>query len=273
MNKLTLVLATQRSGSTLLCKDMIGLGGLGLPKEHFKRLFGEHKKAEAKGNPLPRSEKDIVDFLRENGCSDDNPDVAGVKLMVGQSPMLCNFLGLPTSKDKSVTMQSVIDWAYANFDAVNLVVIIRESVLDQCISRAVARSTSVYHHRDTKRMKDVDPYEGKELDLDALNQMIIDLIPRVAKDNEVLHQIAKNNAGRALLVDYDYLAQHPNEAQQKLFDHAVANGFTPKKNQFDRILRKLIDKSKSQEIRASFEKFASEGNHNRKVKKLLETIK
>lgn len=46
MDALTLVIASQRSGSTLLCRDIESLGGMGAPREHFLDFLPGRRTAE-----------------------------------------------------------------------------------------------------------------------------------------------------------------------------------------------------------------------------------
>jgi len=84
IRRLVLVLASQRSGSTLLCRDIESLGGMGVPGEHFLDILGTNERSDL-------TEDDVMACI-EKGRDRKAPDVAGVKLMVNYAPKIDAYI-------------------------------------------------------------------------------------------------------------------------------------------------------------------------------------
>ena len=77
LGALTLVLATQRSGSTLLCRDIESLGGLGDPRESFLGLAEQAERESV-------SEDDVLKRIAR-GVTESDPGIGAVKGRRGSS--------------------------------------------------------------------------------------------------------------------------------------------------------------------------------------------
>jgi hypothetical protein len=234
----TLVLSSQRSGSTLLCRDIESLGGLGDPRERLLSL--------QRGSGVA-SEADVVERIAR-GATEEAPEVGAVKLMVGQAPAVATAVTRRTPRGQADAMRAVVEWATSRFDRVLLVVLVRNAV-DQAISRVVATSTDVFHATDAEQAR------AASLSLapaEVLNPRILDQLQRVLGQRRVLTEIAADYADRALLLGYGDLTGAVEETTARLVAHARAHGFHPRRSQVSRTLVKVLDAERSQELRESF---------------------
>lgn len=246
---LTLVIANQRTGSTLLGQDIASLGGMGVPKEHFLEILRASKTGEAEAH----TEADVLEMIAK-GAQEDAPHVGAVKLMVSYAPTIDAFIrgAPPVGQGKAV--QNIIDWARARFETVNLIVLIRENVLDQTISQTMARETQIWHRKETA-VEGGNPYADVDIKKKRLNLAILRALPAVMTRHEVLKRIAASNAEHCLTIDYDEMAASVEETSRKLVAHARANGLEPVNEVAKRKLRKLIDEDRSKEIKQGFRRF------------------
>ena len=84
---------------------------------------------------------------------------------------------------------------------------------------------------------------------------ILDNLPGVLRQNEILRDFARQNADRCLLVEYETLAADLAGTSARLVDQARKAGFTPARNIAERNLRKLIDAERAETIRSDFRRF------------------
>lgn len=245
LRAITLVIASQRSGSTLLCRDIESLGGMGAPKEHFLDILSGFKSGACKP-----TEQDVREMIAR-GATKKMPHVGAVKLMVNYAPKIDGFIRGAEPVGQFQAVQNIIDWAHASFEHVNLVALVRSNPLDQAISRAVARQTDIWHRR-ADVLAGEDLHEGADLNAKALNSAILRGLPNVISNSAVIRKIARSNSESCLLVQYEELANSVESTSKKITDHARKFGFSPKNERADRHLKKLIDDAKSQRIKADF---------------------
>lgn len=243
---LVLILASQRSGSTLLCRDIESLGGLGAPKEYFLSITGKNTRQGL-------NEQDVMQQIAK-GVQSADPSVAAVKLMVNYAPKIDAYIrgGEEVAGQKAI--QNILDWAQKRFDRVCVFALARDNSLDQAISRAVANVTDIWH-RSERALQGGDPYEGIKLPVNAVNIAILEALPQVVRQTRVIRQVAKANPEICQIVSYDRLAESVEDSSQLLIAHALKTGFQPTKTLAVRQLRKLIDADKSIEIKAAFKTF------------------
>ena len=239
LDALTLVLATQRSGSTLLCRDIESLGGLGVPRENFLGLA-----AQAENESL--SEPDVLARLAR-GATDDEPRTGAVKMMVGQAPTVDAVLRGGRPRGQQAALRHVVDWALDRFDRVFLVILFRNA-LDQAISHTVASSRGLFHATDAA---DVEA-AADALPSEELNPVILAQLQRFLAQRRLLAQVAEEYADRALLLSYDELTGATAQSTERLVTHARAQGFTPHRDAVTRTMVKVIDTDTSQRLRESF---------------------
>lgn len=239
LHSLTLVISSARSGSTLLCRDLSSLGGLGFPKEYLTGLDKQALQEKV-------SEKDVLERMAR-GCQDDAPGVAATKLMASQAVFTYEALTGRRASDRSETLPGVISWARERFDRVFLVFLVRNA-LDQAISRVVAESTGIYHSTDTAYRA----AKGEAPLADDINQEILRRLAWAHRERDALLAAHAAHADLGLLVTYDELTRHVGETTARLVAHARAAGFQIKNDVATRKLQKVISPERSTRIRESF---------------------
>lgn len=249
MRAITLVIASQRSGSTLLCQDIASLRGMGAPREYFLDILNQPK--QPKTSP---TEADVLACIAK-GIMPSDPATGAVKLMVNYAPKIDAFIRNTAPVAPPQALQNIIAWADASFDRVNLVALIRTNALDQAISRAVANLTDIWHRRSNQLPDGADPYAEKKLAPRVLNMAILDNLPSVLRQNAIIRDVARRHADRCLLIDYETLAASVEKTSERIVDHARAFGFEPGRSLATRDLRKLIEADRAAEIRNDFRKF------------------
>jgi LPS sulfotransferase NodH len=239
LHSLTLVLSSARSGSSLLCRDLRSLGGLGFPKEYLTGL-------DRQALQEPVSEEHVLERLAR-GCQDDAPGVAATKMMASQAGFTYAALSGHTEQNRSDALPKVISWARDRFDRVFVVFLVRNA-LDQAISRVVAESTGVYHSTHPDFGKSEDAAAATE----DLNTEILRRLPWAYRERSSLLAAYAAHANIGLLVTYEELTRHVDDTTSRLVSHARAAGFQVKNEVATRNLQKVISPERSSRIRESF---------------------
>lgn len=244
-HSLTLVLSSARSGSTLLCRDIASLGGLGFPREYLKG-FGAVARRRAV------TESDVLDRMTR-GARDDAPGVAALKLMVPQAAPAYRAIGgrqLPHGE----ALTQVVTWARQRFDRVFLVFLVRNA-LDQAISNVVARATGVFHSTDRAA---TDGSAGElPVDGDDLNRRILHHLVGVVRNQQILCAVHADHADLGLMLTYEDLTRDVEGTTRRLVGHARAQGLEVRREVVDRKLTKVLSDDRSAAIRSSFLDFLS----------------
>ena len=238
-HSLTLVLATSRSGSALLCRDLKSLGGLGFPEEHLTGLDKQVRRG-------PVSETDVLERLAR-GCQDDAPGVAAAKLLVSQAGFTFHALTGHPAESSSDAMLGVVSWARERFDRVLLVVLVRNA-LDQAISRAVAQATGIHHATD----RAYDALEATPPPADQLNEQILVELVSVERSRKPLHSVLSANADIALPVTYEELTAQGESTTSRIVARARAQGFEVRREVVKRRRGSTTGTDRSDEIREGF---------------------
>lgn len=243
-HSVTLIFASQRSGSKLLCDDVASLGGMGRPREQFNYILPWQD---------TRGEQDVFDAIA-SGATRRNPDVGSVKVMVSQVRPINRYLTGQTSVPEPEAMQNIIEWSKARFERVMVLVITRDGQLDQAISRIVARTTQIYHSP-----------KGTHEDTDLLNVMqsvdanfrwkILHEVCLIKSETDMLRTLAQDNPNLALLVHYEELTASVENTSLRLVDHARSLGFSPDHEVATRKLSKMIDRAQITAIKQDFVAF------------------
>ena len=132
-----IVLATQRSGSTLLCSDMRKTKKMGSPSEHYIVL---------KQGDFSMSE------LLEKGSI--NNEVFGMKLMSnyidGFSSWILGeeFKRNNNLSDRLRTSEATLNFFSENFTKVNIIQLTREEYFEQALSRLLAKKSNSWHENN-----------------------------------------------------------------------------------------------------------------------------
>lgn len=249
MRELVLVLASQRSGSTLLCRDLESLGGLGAPKEYFLDILGKNQRPGL-------GEKDVLEQI-SRGVTGEKSATGAVKLMVNYAPKIDAYIRGTDPVAPPRAIQNIIDWAQERFDRVCVFALVRNNSLDQAISRAVASVTDIWH-RNEGALQGRDPYADVQLASAAINMAILEALPAVIRHKKIIRQIAKANPKICKLVTYETIAASEIKTSEILTAHATQIGLTPQHKKVSRNLQKLIDETRSQEIKSGFKAFMSQ---------------
>lgn len=246
LRAITLVLASQRSGSSLLCRDIESLGGMGAPREYFLNILGKNAR-EGLG------EQDVLMQIAQ-GVLPVDPGIGAVKLMVNYAPQIDAYIRQTQPVGHLQALQNIIDWACGRFDRVNLIALVRINALDQAISRAMAQLTDVWH-RKAELEAHADPYVGHKLEPRRVNMAILEALPGVIRQTEILQRIAARNAQICMMLDYDMLSGSIEESSRQIVGHARKAGFTPRSAVATRRMRKLLNDDRTVEIKAQFKSF------------------
>lgn len=240
---LTLVLSSARSGSTLLCRDIASLGGLGAPREYMKGLDAE---ARARRRSELLSEAEVIARVAR-GIREDAPGVGALKLMLPQASTTYEAIsGRRLPPDKA--MARVVEWARKRFDRVLLVFLFRNTI-DQTISRIVAHETGIFHSSD-QAFRDSD--DGLRFEIEDMNARILAELGAVLRNRTMLHSILAKHSDIALALTYDELTRDVDLCTARLVAHAREHGFEPRAETVTRTLTKLISPERSASLRASF---------------------
>lgn len=84
IKELTIVLASQRSGSTLLCQDVSAIGGLGVPNEYFLKIVGNNK-------PKAPSERLVLEAVKK-GQDPNRLQAGAIKMMINQASDVASLI-------------------------------------------------------------------------------------------------------------------------------------------------------------------------------------
>ena len=239
LHSLTLVLSSARSGSTLLCRDIASLGGLGSPREYLKGFDAQARQGSV-------SASDVLDRLAK-GCLDETPGVAAVKLMVPQAGITYRALAGRRAASPTAAMSGVVTWAREHFDRVLLVFLVR-NVLDQAISRVYSTETGIFQSTDA-RFREAG---GVLPEIEGINQRILAQLGGVLRNRGILHEVLAEHSDIGLLLTYDELTRQVEKTTSKLVDHARAQGFQPHRDVVTRKLTKVISAERSSSVRDSF---------------------
>jgi LPS sulfotransferase NodH len=237
-HSLTLVLSSARSGSSLLCRDLRSLGGLGFPKEYLTGLDRLVRKGSA-------SEQDVLERL-SRGCQEDAPGVAAAKVMVHQAGSAYHAINGRRAKLRD-EVPGVVSWARERFDRVFLVVLVRND-LDQAISRVVAQATGIYHSTD----RAFERVLSEPLAVDDLNERILVQLSNVVRNRGLLQSVLAEHSDIALPMTYAELTGDVDASTAKLVAHARAQGFEVQRDVVTRRLKKVISAERATVMREEF---------------------
>lgn len=262
MDGLTLVLGSQRAGSSLLCRDLLGMGGLGAPEEYLVPLIRRSRRAKG---ALPGPEEILERIGR--GRRADAPRIGALKLMVNQAQFLDRSLRRAGLASRADALDHVLDWARQRFPRLVVFTIRRANPLDQAVSRLLARETRTYHRRDggaedgtgetgggeTGAM--TDGLAGLTLD-DAFFWRVFREIAVISEETELLDAVAARNPDICHVVAYDDLAATPGRCREAIHAHATACGLRPARVDVTRELRKVVTGRDAGRLKDGFRAFA-----------------
>lgn len=141
--KKMIICATQRSGSTLLCKELEASGVLGRPKEFYLKADTLSSKAEA---------NDFIAMMTLAGSTENG--VFAVKIMQDQWPLVEKVhrefnsglgFGLSKSLFNKAKFEPEAKGLYSFYKDALWVYLQRQDIIAQAISREMARQTNICH--------------------------------------------------------------------------------------------------------------------------------
>ena len=136
---LLLILATQRSGSTLLCK-LAELVSAGMPAEHFNHYF------------TGRNEDSSVEDIFWRGTQND---ICGQKIMASQVLAIANLVTQPADLTSDQLEEVFYQTLCNKFKLISVFYIDRKDFLNQVLSSVSAQMTKQYF--GGKGKGDIDP--------------------------------------------------------------------------------------------------------------------
>lgn len=239
LRSLTLILSTQRSGSTLLGHDIQSLGGLGRPREHFAGVNNGKRDA-------PVSEADVLEVLMR-GLDKIAPGVTGFKLQVSQAAAVAHGLTGRRQETPQQAMSTVVSWAQDKFDRVLIVVLVRNAV-DIAISRVFANQTGTYNSRRPGALLAGAPLPP----IPDINERILFRFERALTETRVLNMVAAEHSDDVLFLTYDELTGQVEETTHRLVARAREVGLEPREETTTRNMEKVISIEESARVRESF---------------------
>lgn len=196
-NRSLVILATQRSGSTMICDDIAGTKLLGAPSEWFLPIINQINCA----NSSPSTIKEHIMNVIKCGTTANN--IFSVKIMSNQIWPIgtcLNYAGLSLQQEPD-------DAFYEFFKCASYVRLRRKDKISQAVSRVIANLTNTYHLVDSidglEFMLHNYTCEKNAIDFYYDRVLIEDELKNIYHDDCVLdYYIAKFNIS-CLELDYD----------------------------------------------------------------------
>ncbi len=242
--KLTLVLSTQRSGTSLLCQDIGALGGLGRPGEHFLKLLPQARRGEL--NP------DDIRAAIAYGADRVRGDVAGICLMANYARGIMDVLAPDAARQGyGPNLRAFLAWAEAEFEAVLPVFVFRRNTVDQALSRVLSKTTGVFNSRQIAGT--ADDYHARLAALDAGHVALEALVEvrHVVAERRALERIHADLGDRAATLIYEDAAADPGAVAAALTGAAARAGMAPEGREVTRALQKVVPGAETQRFRAA----------------------
>lgn len=153
--ELTCVISTQRSGSTMLARDLSSMTVFGTVDEHFTWLMNQ---IQANGR-VP----ELQEVLKAGFVA---PDKFGLKIMVNQFAYFGAYIHAPASvedmRKKDENIHKILSGYFFSsffkkFRKSNLIFLSRQELFAQSLSRLQARATGLYHDQTNGNRIELKP--------------------------------------------------------------------------------------------------------------------
>ncbi len=169
------IVSTQRSGSSFLCRLLELTGRLGAPGEHFLPYFRLYEQGERIHVTNKFDAIHALEDILKNGSKRQN--VCGIKLMWNYFYFVSGLLNatLGVSSDKSL---------FEVFNNIKIINLRRRNILRQAISQIKAKQTGIYHLTGGENFENIKKqmsrvrYDEKE---------ILDTITNIRKEEDCWH--------------------------------------------------------------------------------------
>jgi len=239
----TIILATQRTGSTLLCSEFEDLGGLGRPGEHFLPWLRAH----------PQDEEITEEALEEifSRGRDDGGRI-GLKLMAGYLPDIGRAFG-SNDADPLKRAHHALKGLETCLGPVAYFRLDRSDVFDQALSAYLATATGLFFRTSDGEVTDAKhaETESHHTALAAFDGKLFDTyIDQVERDKAFLSEICAGMDASILHLTYEDLTQKRHETLTRCCEHG---GMPPPETLPKRWMRKVVQSGLRDMFRAAAE--------------------
>ncbi|GMG83564.1 hypothetical protein LNKW23_27770 [Paralimibaculum aggregatum] len=243
----TIILATQRTGSTLLCSEFSAMGGLGKPGEHFLPWL----RAAAGGARLPRPE---FEAIAERGRG--RAGTVGVKLMADYLPKLARAWlppdAVPEADDVAASAAMLLaleaEWGPAAIFRID-----RADRFDQALSRHLATATGIYFRTASgeERRDERAGTLSQEAALETFTpQRLEQILQDIALETDFLDRVCARLARPVCVVEYEALASR----REAVLAACCAHAGVPEPGRWpERWMTKVVDRGQRDRFRARAE--------------------
>ena len=230
----SLVLASQRTGSTLLCRDLESLG-VGAPREYAVSFLKKRRRLGL---------KDLEELFLKCQTKTELGEIHSLKLMLNYAPKIVEAVhpdlkGLKPTRSREehiAVVQLFIEVLEKRFEKVPIFILTRDDILEVSSSRALAQLTRIHH--TLIDVEETNQYE--HLAEDVILDKILETLPRAVRENRMLHMLKSELGSRALHVEYEQLVNDPKNVESRCKDYLAGFGLSFEEGSFDRSYNKKV---------------------------------
>ena len=254
INTFCLVLSAQRSGSTLFCRKLANIGGLGVPDEYALKLIRSNLKI---------TDETFQQSLEEYSYKSIQGNSCGLKIMLDYSHKLISHL-IPSTRtlrpgesrlDCVQEISNFIDYLEVNFDKTAFFILSRRN----CVELAVSRASSIYNGKEKRHN-----LAGKNLFADDFLEItdesfvfdkILDRLPKAIREISLLTEVAEKISSKAIHIQYEDLINEEDCVTTKITKYLTRRGITtedPTAFSQETGLFKVLNPLKQKELSSKF---------------------
>lgn len=224
---LTILISTQRSGSTRFRQDLKSLVGLGDPKEYAYKLCKDIGYI-----------RDADTLLKACRCDTSTNDVYAIKIMLNHSSaVLETFAGkrnvdLFRRRNKYASLRewkTFIQSQQEKFDSVLIFILHRNNVYQLARSRAFAQLTRTYHNSETSKKYSISQVNSSVLGVKILLNLL-----RAFLELNMLRKLSNELAKYCCIISFDELIREIPKAEMKVQNYLGTKQIKTKYHKFDR---------------------------------------
>ena len=243
------IFASQRTGSTLFCSDLNSIG-LGDPQEWGNRIY---RRPHGKLNP-DFSFQGLYQYCRSET---EVGEIFALKTMVDYTPEFVwainpglNGLSPHTDEDHHVeVMKLFFQKLKEDFASVIPFVVTRDEILDCAISNAVSVMSNVHGSGQSRYREFVGQGGYSTLDFNRVVQSTLEFLPKVYRENRILHKLKDDFPDGCLHVEYTDLANNPEGVFLEVSNYLTQYGIKLKSDSFNRKSKKIVPTGFAGEIK------------------------
>lgn len=209
-----IILATQRTGSTLLCSELGAIGGLGQPGEHLLSW----RRARGAGQRL-----DVPALAEASAPGLDADGWVGHKIMSDYLGELAAAWGGGGPEAGPAHQARFIEWLCEHIGPTAVIRISRSDRLDQALSRYLAAETGLYFRAVDGICQYGDTGHRSSLDVavDGLSLARINrIIGKINREEAALDAVCARLDALVLQIEYEALAADREETMARCLGHA-----------------------------------------------------